>query len=71
MPEEVRRRLHRQGKLWRELLTGEKDGRDMLGPRNYIDAGLALLADTGSLVRESFHKRAVLGPLSGSSRFHW
>ena len=60
MPEEVRRRLHRQGKLWRELLTGEKDGRDMLGPRNYIDAGLALLADTGSLVRESFHKRAVL-----------
>lgn len=30
--------LRRQGELWRALLSGEKDGRQMLEPQNYLDA---------------------------------
>jgi hypothetical protein len=42
--------LHRQGKLWRAVLTGEKDPRDMLTPAAYITAAAELLSHTRRLV---------------------
>jgi len=59
IPAELSRRLHRQGKLWREVLTGEKSGQDMLATHNYIEAGIDLLRDTGRLIRAFFSKPAV------------
>jgi hypothetical protein len=42
--------LHRQGKLWRAVLTGEKNPRDMLTPAAYITAAAELLSHTRRLV---------------------
>jgi hypothetical protein len=42
--------LHRQGKLWRAILTGEKNPRDMLTPAAYITAAAELLSHTRRLV---------------------
>ncbi len=60
IPSKLWRILHRQGKLWREVLTGAKDGRDMLGIRDFIDAGTRLLEDAGRLIGDFFSKRRVL-----------
>lgn len=60
MPAELRRLLHRQGRLWRAVLSGEKDGRDMLSTRHYVDAGLRLLATTGRLIGRFFDKPRVI-----------
>ncbi|MFI4985300.1 MAG: hypothetical protein ACHQAV_04845 [Solirubrobacterales bacterium] len=43
--------LRRQGALWRDLLTGEKAGEDMLSPSDYLDAGGRMMKSTGSLAR--------------------
>jgi len=45
----VLRHLRRQAKLWRALLTGEKRGRDMLRPNDYIDAASRLFSGTSKL----------------------
>jgi hypothetical protein len=34
---------HRQGQLWRSLLTGEKHASDLLAPNDYVDAGQRLV----------------------------
>jgi hypothetical protein len=56
---ELSQLLHRQGKLWREVLTGEKSGPDMLAASNYVDAGIELLRQTGGLIRRFFFRPAV------------
>ena len=40
----IRATLHRQGPLWRCILTGEKAGRDLLTDDDYLQAGRALIA---------------------------
>jgi hypothetical protein len=49
-PTETLPALHRQGKLWRAVLTGEKNPRDMLSPAAYITAAAELLSHTRRLV---------------------
>jgi hypothetical protein len=46
----VRAALRRQGELWRALLSGEKDGRDMLRVEDYLDATGRLLRHTMRLI---------------------
>jgi hypothetical protein len=41
----VRTALRRQGEVWRALLTGEKDGRDMLDAWHYLRAANSLVAE--------------------------
>jgi hypothetical protein len=41
--ESVTRALHRQGQLWRAVLSGEKDGVDLLSGDDYVDAADRLL----------------------------
>lgn len=41
--------VRRQGALWRDLLSGEKDGRDMLSPSDYLDAGSRMMRRTSRL----------------------
>jgi hypothetical protein len=48
--DEAVKTLRRQGELWRALLSGEKQGRDMLEIDNYLDAG-----------KELVHRMAVIG----------
>jgi hypothetical protein len=43
--------LHRQGALWRNLLTGEKAGEDMLSPSDYLNAGSRMMASVAGLAR--------------------
>ncbi len=43
--------LHRQGALWRDLLTGEKAGEDMLSPSDYLNAGSRMMASVAGLAR--------------------
>ena len=50
IPSKMLPALHRQGKLWRAVLTGEKSPRDMLTPAAYITAGAELLGQTRQLV---------------------
>jgi hypothetical protein len=59
MPKNVWGVLHRQGKLWREILTGEKSGRDMLASQHYGAAGLRMLGDTAALIWRFFRMRRV------------
>jgi hypothetical protein len=48
---QIRSSLTRQGTLWRALLTGEKDGRQMLGPQDFVSAALRLARELGGLIR--------------------
>jgi hypothetical protein len=48
---QIRSSLTRQGTLWRALLTGEKDGRQMLGPQDFVSAALRLAGELGMLIR--------------------
>jgi hypothetical protein len=41
--EDVLRALHRQGEMWRRLLSGETDPLHLLGPGDYVAAGERLL----------------------------
>jgi hypothetical protein len=50
MPASTLAALHRQGKLWRAVLTGEKNARDMLTPDAFIAAGAELLGQTRKLL---------------------
>jgi hypothetical protein len=52
--------LRRQGELWRALLSGEKNGREMLNTDDYLDAADNLAKATGKLVRKSFLRFPVL-----------
>jgi hypothetical protein len=45
------RAIRRQGELWRALLSGEKQGADMLEISNYLDAARQLTSQTAALVR--------------------
>lgn len=45
------RALRAQGKLWRSILTGEKQAVDMLNAREYVGAGVQLLAHYRTLGR--------------------
>ena len=67
LPSPVTTRLHRQGELWRALLTGEKAGADMLGPKDYIDAAFRLMVQTGALIREVLARPAVRWTLAGAT----
>ncbi len=49
--DEAVKALRRQGELWRALLSGEKQGHDMLEVDNYLDAGRQLLSETAAIVR--------------------
>jgi hypothetical protein len=44
------RALRRQGELWRALLSGEKDGTEMLEIKNYLDAGRTLTRQMRALL---------------------
>jgi hypothetical protein len=59
LPRDVWEVLHRQGKLWREILTGEKSGRDMLASQHYVEAGLRMLGNTTALISRFFHMRRI------------
>ncbi len=48
---EIRGTLTRQGTLWRAVVTGEKDGRQMLGPSDFVSAALRLATELGGLIR--------------------
>ena len=45
--EQAVKALRRQGELWRALLSGEKQGKDMLEIDNYLDAGKELVHRMG------------------------
>jgi hypothetical protein len=45
------RALRRQGELWRALLSGEKNGTDMLEINNYLDAAWEMASRTATIVR--------------------
>ena len=49
--DEVRGALARQGALWRALLTGEKDARQMLDPEMVIAASVRHASRLGTLIR--------------------
>lgn len=51
MPEGTLSALHRQGELWRALLSGEKRGTEMLEIDNYLDAARSLATRTRSIAR--------------------
>jgi hypothetical protein len=42
--------LHRQAKVWREMLVGEKDGHDMLRTQDYVAAASRLFTSATGLV---------------------
>ena len=48
---EIRGTLTRQGTLWRAVVTGEKDCRQMLDPNDFISAALRLASKLGGLIR--------------------
>jgi hypothetical protein len=49
-PEPMTAMVVRQGRLWRAVLSGEKDAQDMLAPDDYVAAGLRLFDKTRRLV---------------------
>jgi hypothetical protein len=49
--ESVTRALHRQGQLWRAILSGEKDGLDLLSTDDYLSAADRLLGHIRQLTR--------------------
>lgn len=46
-------RLSRQGELWLSVLTGEKNPKDLLGPRDYVSAAARSLRDGARLLWRS------------------
>jgi hypothetical protein len=52
--------LRRQGQLWRALLSGEKQGKDMLEIENYLDAGKELVHRTAVITRRAVLKMPLL-----------
>jgi hypothetical protein len=44
--------LQRQGEVWRTLLSGEKVGRDMLGPLDYVRVAAGWMRETRTLARD-------------------
>lgn len=57
------RQLHRQAKIWRAVLAGEKRGRDMLQPLDYIRAAGRLLGRTLRLAWTFNLRTAFAGPI--------
>lgn len=57
------RQLHRQAKIWRAVLVGEKRGQDMLQPLDYIRAAGRLLGRTLRLAWTFNLRTAFAGPL--------
>jgi 3',5'-cyclic AMP phosphodiesterase CpdA len=49
-PEPMTAMVVRQGRLWRAVLSGEKDAKDMLAPDDYLAAGLQLFDKARRLV---------------------
>jgi hypothetical protein len=62
-PQKAVRALRRQGELWRALLSGEKQGADMLEIDNYLDAAKELLSRARGLVLRAIAKMPVLSAL--------
>jgi hypothetical protein len=58
--DETVKALRRQGELWRALLSGEKQGQDMLEVDNYLDAGRQLLSQTAAIVRGLIRRMPLL-----------
>ena len=58
--DEAMKALRRQGELWRALLSGEKQGKDMLEVENYLDAGRQLLSQTAAIVRGLVRRMPLL-----------
>lgn len=48
------RRLDRQGEMWRSLLSGEKDGRDLLEIPDYLSAATRLVDHAAEIGRTTF-----------------
>jgi hypothetical protein len=55
--------LRRQGELWRALLSGEKQGTDMLEIDNYLDAARRLSVRTAAIVRGVVVRMPLLSTL--------
>jgi hypothetical protein len=51
------RALHRQGEMWRRLLSGEKEPMQLLGPDDYVAAGERLLQRGRQITRRFLRKR--------------
>ena len=58
--EEAVKTLRRQGELWRALLSGEKQGRDMLEIDNYLDAGKELVHRMAVIARRALLRMPLL-----------
>jgi hypothetical protein len=58
--DDVVKALRRQGELWRSLLSGEKQGQDMLEVDNYLDAGRQLLSQTAAIIRGLVRRMPLL-----------
>ena len=54
------RTLRRQGDLWRALLSGEKQGTDMLEINNYVDAARQMASQTATIVRGVVRRMPLL-----------
>jgi hypothetical protein len=55
----VRAALRRQGELWRALLSGEKQGRDMLRTTDYLQAARGLIGQTMVMARRFLGRLAI------------
>jgi hypothetical protein len=58
---ETRRKLGAQGRLWRSLLSGEKQATDMLETSDYVRAGEGMVKANGALMRKVlWHYRTLV-----------
>lgn len=62
-PEKTLRALRRQGELWRALLSGEKQGADMLEIENYLDAAQDLVSRAAIISRGVVRRMPMLSAL--------
>jgi hypothetical protein len=62
-PEKTLRALRRQGELWRALLSGEKQGADMLEIENYLDAAQDLVSRAAVISRGVVRRMPMLSAL--------
>ncbi len=53
--------LHRQGQLWRALLSGEKSGTEFLSPDDYLNAAQNLLSNARKIVWSVMNRWVGLG----------
>jgi hypothetical protein len=60
---ETRLQLHRQAKLWRAILTGAKDGHDMLQAKDYVAAAGRLFGRAARLVGQFVVRTYFVVPL--------